>query len=129
MAGRPTKYNDEMQAKADQYIVDFTSAVPSRQGLALYLDVSNATIDNWEKQHDAFLGTLERIKNIQFQLTLSNGLTGDFNASIAKLLLHNHGLSDKTEVDNKSTDGSMATGKPTKIELIAYEAPSVGSTD
>ena len=119
--GRPTKYNEEMQAKADEYLGTYQTAIPSRQGLALHLDVANSTVDKWDKEHPDFSGTLERIKNIQFTKALDGGITGDYNSTIAKLVLHNHGLSDKIEVDNVSSDGSMATGKHTKIELVAYE--------
>lgn len=128
-AGRPTKYNEDMQAKAEAYLEDYPTAIPSKQGLALYLKVSDVTIDNWSAKFPEFLGTLETIKNIQFVKALDGGLTGDYNSTIAKLVLHNHGLSDKTEVDNKSSDGTMTPIAPTKIELVAYEGDSVVSSD
>lgn len=127
--GRPTKYNEAMQAKAEKYLKEYQTAIPSKQGLALYLKVSDVTIDTWETKHPDFLGTLQTIKHIQFVKALDGGLTGEYNSTIAKLVLHNHGLSDKTEVDNKSSDGSMTPIAPTKIELVAYEGDSAESTD
>ena len=118
-----------MQAKAEAYLEDYPTAIPSKQGLALYLKVSDVTIDNWSAKFPEFLGTLETIKHIQFVKALDGGLTGDYNSTIAKLVLHNHGLSDKTEVDNKSSDGTMTPIAPTKIELVAYEGDSVVSSD
>jgi hypothetical protein len=40
-------------------------------------------------------------------LLIDGGLIGDFNPTITKLMLTKHGYSDKQEVDNKSSDGSM----------------------
>lgn len=118
---RPTKYNEEVLAKADTYLDSYTRVIPSVDDLALFLDVVPSTVYGWEKQHPEFSKTLQRIRAEQKLKVLDGGLMGDFNAAISKLVLHNHGYSDKTEVDNTSSDGSMAAGKPMKIELIAYE--------
>ncbi|MDF7480882.1 DNA-packaging protein, partial [Proteus mirabilis] len=47
---------------------------------------------------------------------INSGLAGDFNATITKLMLANHGYSEKQEVDHTSSDNSMS---PTKIVLVA----------
>ncbi len=114
---RPTKYNDAMLAKANKYLKEYTTVIPSKQSLALYLDVSLSTVDLWGKEHAEFSGTLDRIKYVQFETTLDGGLRGDLNAAISKLVLHNHGYNDK--IDNVSSDGSMSA--PTVIQLVAKE--------
>lgn len=121
--GRPTKYNEEMQAKADEYLATYTkdSVVPSVAGLSLYIDVPDSTIYDWKAKHPEFTGTLGRIKKKQEAELLNKGLTSEFNATIVKLMLHNHGYSDKVEQDLKSSDGSM---KPTVIELVAKSEES-----
>jgi hypothetical protein len=119
---RPTKYNDDMLAKANEYLLTYSTAIPSYQGLALHLDVALSTVDKWGVEHDEFSGTLRKIKYTQFVKALDGGITGDYNAKISGLVLHNHGLSEKTEINNISTDGSMSPVAPTKIELVAYEA-------
>jgi hypothetical protein len=116
--GRPTKYNEAMQEKADDYLTTYQkdSVVPSVAGLSLVLDLSDSTIYDWKAKHPDFSRTLRNIKKKQEAELLNKGLTSEFNATIVKLMLHNHGYSDKVEQDLKSSDGSM---KPTIIELVA----------
>jgi hypothetical protein len=118
MMGRPTKYNEEMQDKADEYLTEYKidSVVPSAIGLSLYLDISDSTLYDWKAKHKDFARTLEKIKKKQATELINKGLTSEFNPTIVKLMLHNHGYSDKVEQDLKSSDGSM---KPTIIELVA----------
>ena len=104
MAGRPTKYNQKIQQKADEYVagahIGAQDPVPSVAGLACYLDANKQTLYNWADQHPQFLDTLERCKERQEKLALMGGLTNEFNASIVKLLLNNHGYSDKQQVEH-----------------------------
>ena len=118
MMGRPTKYNEEIQDKADEYLTEYKidSVVPSAIGLSLYLDISDSTLYDWGRKHKDFSLTLEKIKKKQATELINKGLTSEFNPTIVKLMLHNHGYSDKVEQDLKSSDGSM---KPTIIELVA----------
>lgn len=126
MAGRPTDYNEALQARADAYVeggfIDAGDVVPSRAGLALELELSRNTLTNWEK-HPAFLSTLEKIAHLQERISLNGGLRGDLNSTIVKLLLANHGYSDKVQQDNVSSDGSLI---PTTILLAS---PNVHSQD
>ena len=119
MAGRPTDYCEEIQAKAGAYadggFIDCGDVVPSRAGLALELGVARETLSNWEK-HPAFLGTLRKVSSLQERISLNGGLKGDLNSTVVKLLLANHGYSDKVQQDNVSSDGSVA---PTRIEIVA----------
>lgn len=110
-SGRPTKYSEEIQALADNYVdggfIESGDIVPSRAGLALELNVSRETLTNWSNSHSDFLGTLERLSFLQERISLNGGLKGDLNSTIVKLLLANHGYSEKSEHDLKSSDGSM----------------------
>ena len=118
---RPTDYNEEVQARADAYaeggFLEAGDVVPSRAGLALELNLSRNTLTNWEK-HPAFLSTLDKIAYLQERISLNGGLRGDLNSTIVKLLLANHGYSDKVQQDVTSSDGSM-TPMPTTILLAA----------
>lgn len=111
MAGRPTDYNEELQARADAYaeggFIECGDVVPSRAGLALELDLSRNTLTNWEK-HPEFLSTLDKISYLQERISLNGGLRGKLNSTIVKLLLANHGYSDKVQQDNVSSDRSMS---------------------
>lgn len=126
MAGRPTKYTDEIQQKADQYVeyayMEMGDVVPSQEGLAEYLELSRSTICLWatDGEHLSFSDTFDRLKSKQARLLINGGLSSDMNSTIAKLMLHNHGYSDRTENrnDHTSSDGSMT---PSVVVLPAKE--------
>lgn len=101
---RPTKYNKDMLAKAQDYLVNYEQyddVVPSESGLADHLDVCRDTLNEWSKHEDKkeFSDTLRKIQNRQERVSLNKGLKGEINPAITKLLLHNHGYSDKKEVE------------------------------
>ena len=72
--------------------------LPSIEGLARYLGVSRDTLYEWAKEHEEFSDILEIVRAEQADRLINNGLAGDYNPTIAKLLLHKHGYSDKTEL-------------------------------
>ena len=119
---RPTKYTPELLEAAYDYLnggykgKDGDFVIPSRQGLAYYLQVSDSTIDNWENDTDKpeFLGILNKIRQKQHDLLINKGLTGEFNAAIAKLVLGKHGYSEKH--DHRSGDKSMSP--PSVINIV-----------
>ncbi|WP_241603766.1 DNA-packaging protein [Rosenbergiella nectarea] len=122
--GRPSKLAESIE-KAKEYLMGGFEAVgdvvPSVAGLACYLGISRSTAQEYAKDNAEFSGTLEAIKTLQENKLINKGLVGDFNPTITKLMLANHGYSDKAEIDNKSSDGSM-TPKPTTIQLLPVEA-------
>lgn len=110
-AGRPTKLDESMQQRADHYVTHYREAgdiVPSRAGLACHLGVSRETLARWSKRDERFRGTLKRLSDHQERMAWNGGLSGEFNAPITKLLLANHGYSDRVAQDNTSSDGSMS---------------------
>ncbi|MBS0893968.1 DNA-packaging protein [Tatumella sp. JGM130] len=121
--GRPSKLAESI-SKAKDYLMGgyetVGDVVPSVAGLACYLGISRSTAQEYAKENEEFSGTLEAIKTLQENKLINKGLVGDFNPTITKLMLANHGYSDKAEVDNKSSDGSM-TPKPTVIQLLPVE--------
>lgn len=121
--GRPSKLAESLE-KAKEYLMGgyevVGDVVPSVAGMSCYLGISRSRAYEYAKQSCEFKDTLEGIQTLQERGLINKGLTGDFNATITKLMLANHGYSDKTEVDNKSSDGSM-TPKPTVIQLLPVE--------
>ena len=101
VAGRPTDYNDETVLKVEKYLSECPDVLPSIVGLAIYLKTTRKTIYNWSKVEgrEAFLHTLDKIEDAQHNIALNNGITGEFNATITKLVLANHGYHDKSESD------------------------------
>ena len=119
--GRPTKLTDELIAKAEMYLSEYQSngdIVPTVAGLSIYLDIAKSSVYKYRDESVRFSDTLERIESLQESKLVNGGLIGDFNATIAKLMLSNHGYSEKQVVDNTSSDGSM-TPTITKIEIVA----------
>ncbi|CAK6616142.1 TPA: DNA-packaging protein [Providencia stuartii] len=117
--GRPSKFAESL-IKAKEYLMGgyetVGDVVPSVAGLACYLGVSRSTVQQYAKENEDFSGTLEAIKTLQENRLINKGLIGEFNPTITKLMLANHGYSEKQEVDHKSSDSSMS---PTKIVLVA----------
>ena len=105
IGGRPTDYNEAMQDKADTYIDNNEKAIPSIAGLSLFLGVNRSTIYEWKKEHPRFSNTLAQIMATQEVEALNSGLDGTFNATIAKLVLANHGYHDKADNTLSGADG------------------------
>lgn len=109
--GRPSKFAESL-VKAKDYLMGgyetVGDVVPSVAGLACYLGISRSTAQQYAKENEDFSGTLEAIKTLQENRLINKGLIGDFNPTITKLMLANHGYHDKQEIDNKSSDGSMS---------------------
>jgi hypothetical protein len=102
MAGRPTKYSQEMQDAADAYIKDYAEhghPLPSVVGMAVVLGVASSSVKLWGEKYPEFSATLEACKDSQHITLLHKGLTNDFNATITKLALSNHGYSESTKTD------------------------------
>lgn len=121
--GRPTKYNDEILQQAKNYLEDYEElgdVVPTVAGLACELKIARDTVYDWasKPENTIFSDTVKQIAVIQERKLVSGGLSNTMNAMITKLLLNNHGYSEKTVVDNTSTDGSMAS-KDLNITVVA----------
>lgn len=97
-AGRPSKYSEEMQERADDYVRDHHGdVVPTAAGLACVLDVGKATIYRWAEEHPIFRDTLGALNAKQEKMLTNGGIDGSYNSAITKLMLANHGYSDKSE--------------------------------
>lgn len=106
---RSTKYNDEVLAKTKDYLHNYEKydhLFPSIVGLSSVLGIAKSTISSWKHDDDKqeFSDTLEQIKDQQHLTLLNKGLTGEFNASITKLMLHNFGYSDKQKIQSDQSD-------------------------
>lgn len=123
--GRPSKYKGkETIALAEEYIKECEDEIvnviessnsktgrerfvtkikvnlPKAEGLALKLDVSRDTLYEWAGEHKKFSDILERVNQLQANRVIDRSLSGDYNPTIAKLLLGKHGYHDKQEVEH-----------------------------
>ena len=106
--GPPTKYGPKMLEKIAYYVDNHNCAeiddrVPTINGLAYYIKVVPSTIHKWRSEKPELSDTLDMLKCNQARLLENGGLSGEYNATISKLMLHNHGYSDKQEVEQTST--------------------------
>jgi len=132
MAGRPTDYSDQVVRDSWNYIQEFANDsienqklkvnLPTIEGLALYLEISRSTLYLWQKEHKEFSDIIEVLQQKQAQVLINNGLSGNYNPTIAKVLLTKHGYTDKQEIDQK-TEHSGSVGF-TGIEIIRPNDPN-----
>lgn len=102
--GCPTKYSKEKLNISIDYVKNYKEhgdIVPSVVGLAVLLEVSKKTLYNWAAvpENKDFLHTLEKLSTNQERGLLNGGLSGDLNPQITKMMLYNHGYSDKPRED------------------------------
>lgn len=113
--GRPTLYSEEMLTKAREYIEScqdkeveregrgdsviykIQAKLPTRGGLARYLGVARSTLYEWAEQHQDFSDIMEELGSEQEDRLINNGLSGDYNPTIAKVLLTKHGYREGIE--------------------------------
>lgn len=111
--GRPTKYSEEFIGKADAYLKleqDKKKSVrlPTIEGFAGFIGVNKTTLYEWAKDHVEFSNALTKILTEQQKRLVNKGLSGDYNSTIAKLVLSaNHGMREKSDL---TTDGKEIKG-------------------
>lgn len=121
MGGRPTNLTDKVIETANDYIENYETygdVVPSVVGLCKAINRARSTVYAWaEEENNPFSDTLRAINENQERVTINNSLKGDFNPTISKLLLANHGYSDKQEIKAEVKDISNMTDA--ELESIA----------
>lgn len=111
--GRPTDYNEQILTDTWDYIQNTNDEwdnvnkylkvnIPTIEGLALYLEVNRSTIYQWQKDHKEFSNIIDTLQQKQAQQLINKGLSGNYNPTIAKVLLTKHGYTDKQEIDQKT---------------------------
>lgn len=139
--GRPTDYGPHIIKLAQEYlalcedkevelgpedrpIYKIKVKIPTIDGLAVYLKVSRETIYAWEREpgKQEFSDVLAQLRAEQADRLMNNGLSGDYNPTIAKVLLTKHGYREGIE---NSGEG----GGPLKIDITDQLNKTYGRTD
>ena len=140
--GRPPEYmseyadmvDDYLKKQQDEYkifktptggIVKQYVKLPTRKGFAGFICHPYDTMTEWANQFPEFNRALQKIDVAQEQVLLEKGLSGDYNSTIAKLVLSsNHGYAEKTDnrteytVQLQSLENALRTfGKPKQSQL------------
>ncbi len=142
VAGRPTDYNEEILTKAREYIesceddeiqqtigmsakgtelfkVKKIVNLPTKGGLARHLDVSRETLYAWAKEKPEFSDIMEQLGALQEERLINNGLSGDYNPTIAKVLLTKHGY--REGIDATTNDKDIVLPNDVKAQAIAQK--------
>lgn len=125
--GRPTKLTPDLVEKAKEYLLggykEFDNIVPSVAGLGCYLGINRASIYEYKGVNSElgveFSDTLDAILMKQEMLLINGGLNQTFSGTITKLMLANHGYSEKTQTD--ITTNGESINKPTTINLVGLK--------
>lgn len=126
-AGRPTDYSEEMLTKTREYIDSAEDVeigvkhikvnLPTIEGLALFLGVNKTTIYEWEQVHEEFSHDTGRLRAKQAKELVNKGLSGDYNPTIAKVLLSRHGYREGIDTDLTSKGEKIVN--TVEVDLIA----------
>lgn len=135
--GRPMEYGSEVIDKTKRYIQDCIDEpyqqiktegkdsttwenklkvkVPTKEGLALFLCVSRQTIYDWGKKYPEFAELLEQMMAIQADRLVQGGLSGEYNSTISKVMLSNHGYVEKVQSDNQHRLDTLTESEKKKL--------------
>jgi hypothetical protein len=89
--------------------------LPTIEGLALHLGIHRDTIYEWEKsknedesfKYPEFSDILGKLRAKQANMLINKGLSGDYNPTIAKVLLTKHGYREGID---QTSDGKTING-------------------
>ena len=121
--GRPSTYEPEMVERVYEYIKNYANhgdVVPSIEGAACELGGGLSTLYLWESQDDKkdFMEALNALRVAQARVLVNKGLDDTFSTAITKLMLHNHGYSEKSETKTTGTTQFLGEdGKPTAASI------------
>lgn len=108
---RPTIYSDEIITKTQEYIdlcedTEGKVRLPTIEGLAFHLKIHKDTIHTWRKEEDKqeFSDLIEELLSKQGDRLVNKGLSGDYNPTIAKVLLTKHGYREGIDATTNDKD-------------------------
>lgn len=112
--GRPSKYDPSLCNELDKYLKTTGKeqmSLPTIQGFSLWLNVNDDTLNEWGKTYPEFSATLSKLKRLQAQQLIDDGIYGgkEVNSTIVKLLLqNNHGMKERTDTTTNDKDISLS---------------------
>ena len=135
--GRPLEYSREHLKKAEEYLLacedeetekssgdktvyGIKVKIPTKGGLARYLGVSRDTLYDWSSKYEEFSYIMEQVSAEQEERLINNGLSGDYNPTIAKVLLTKHGYHDKVDSDI-TTKGDKIVDSSDEIKKLTAQ--------
>jgi hypothetical protein len=130
--GRPVEYSPELVAKGYEYLescvdskkkigglVEYKVKVPTYEGLGLALGICKRTVIDWATKYTDFSQLTKKLLQLQAEKLMSGGLSGNYNPTIAKVLLSKHGYREVTEQEQTVAQTIKFEG----IEVVAPKKP------
>ena len=88
--------------KSDSYEPVVKVKLPTVEGFARFIGVHKDTLYEWKCLYPDFSDALDKIVEEQRDRLINEGLAGNYNPLIAKLVLSaNHGMGEKTETKSR----------------------------
>lgn len=90
--------------------------LPTIEGLALHLNTSRSTLYLWIESYPEFSDIIDELQEKQANMLIEKGLSGDYNPTIAKVLLTKHGYREGVDA---TSGGEKLTAIPvTGVRVI-----------
>ena len=105
-AGRPSTFVEaDVLKTTTTYLQECVEVkrLPIAADLARELDISKSTLYEWAKNSKPLSDTLGKLNSLQESMLVHGSLKNELNPTISKLMLHNHGYSDKAENKQENT--------------------------
>lgn len=135
--GHPTDYNKKIIINAKKYLASCVDVnedkengirhkvnLPTIEGLALYLKASTPTMYTWEDEHVEFFYIMQELRQRQANALMSNGLSGAYNPTIAKVILTKHGYRDSQDI---TSDGKPIQGNSINFNVFREKLDETNS--
>lgn len=123
--GRPTDYSEDILKLAKDYRDNLPEGevIHTVEGLSDHINIARSTVYKWAKEEgkEDFSDIIESILNKQGKSLLNKGLTGDYNSTIAKVLLTKHGYREGIEQTGKDGEALLSKEQKEKIQNALNE--------
>lgn len=95
------EYHKTRGDKSDSYDRIVKVKLPSIEGLAFFMGINKTTVYEWESTYEEFSNVIDKLRQKQASELINKGLSGDYNPTIAKVLLTKHGYREGVEQTGK----------------------------
>ena len=126
---RPTKLTKAIITKAKEYEQDWRlidgSPVPTKEGMALHLDVARSTLYVWIEDDTPLGRSFQTSLSGQWlkgRTLIAHSLDGTFNSTISKMMLSKHDYVEKQQTDVTSDGKALA---PVLVKFVGDRARGV----
>lgn len=104
-------YHQDGSVKSTKTVAWATS-LPTFQGFAAEIGVTDDTLRNWAEQYPEFGGYYRMCKQLQEKILVTNAMMGNYNAQFAQFYAKNClGYKDKQEVDVNENQFEVILGE------------------